>query len=186
MRVAVDTALDVDTWLQERPYGNTPRLHIFARLNSLLRHLQRQGHKKVIIVAHSQGTVVACDYLRYMAFHGGQLPQVTFFSLGSPLRQLYLTRFPFLYGWVAQPTGPTLQHSGIDRWLNVFGSGDYVGRFLWFEGNDPLRWSLQPSNPVLKSGDTHEFCAGAVAHTHYFDAKAVCIGQSLDELIWTA
>ena len=43
LRVVVDTAIDVDNWLRERPAGETPRLHMMARYASLLAHLTEQA-----------------------------------------------------------------------------------------------------------------------------------------------
>ena len=72
LRVVVDTAMDVDNWLRERPRGDTPRLRIFARYMALLNFIKAGNYDKIIIVAHSQGTVVTADFFRYLQH---QLPQ---------------------------------------------------------------------------------------------------------------
>jgi hypothetical protein len=187
LRVIIDIALDVDNWLRERPSAATPRLKIFARFMALMKHLQRQDYEKVIIVAHSQGTVVSADFCRYLRFATKTLSaDLHLFSMGSPLRQLYAWRFPALYAWVGgDPTedrqpGPNPDDCGFKSWVNAYGSADYVGRDLWRQKNDPDRFVPDLSNPR----STHtEFCVGAAAHTHYFDEDNKIIGQCLDRLI---
>ena len=65
----------------------------------------------MVIVSHSQGTVITADLLRYLAYRGRRDDasraavlgrwleeiEVHLFTAGSPLRQLYAARFPDLY-----------------------------------------------------------------------------------------
>ncbi len=188
LRVVVDAALDVDNWLRERPHGATPRLHIFARYNTLFRYLQQENYDKIVIVAHSQGTVVTTDFFRYLKY---QLPEqlgatpIELFTMGCPLRQLYALRFPLLYGWVRhteQQEGPAPNPAecGFAYWVNAYGSGDYVGRYLWANDDSTQRWD----EAIQRIGsNSEEFCLGAQAHTHYFDADNRRIGERLDRLI---
>jgi hypothetical protein len=122
-RPLLRTLLDVDDWFREHPTDSNPTGRICARYVSLLRHIcrsdaeDRQVYDALIIVAHSQGTVITADLLRFLhAEHegalaagqvydpdlasilSGRLP-VYLFTMGCPLRQLYGLRFPFLYGW---------------------------------------------------------------------------------------
>lgn len=193
IRVIVDIALDVDNWLRERPRGETPRLHIFARFNALLHQLEKEQYDKIVIVAHSQGSVVAVDFFRYLkhqlpARHS-KLPPIKIFTIGCPLRQLYAARLPMLYSWVnrpssklAKPIGPDPADCGFVKWVNAYGSGDYVGRYLWAADTDVRRWNasviLSPS-PL----NTEEFCIGAQAHTHYFDVDNVLVARKIDALL---
>ncbi|MFZ6644539.1 hypothetical protein ACO0LO_02380 [Undibacterium sp. TJN25] len=178
IRVVVDTAIDVDNWLRERPVGLTPRLKIMARYHSLLKYLETQEYDEIIIIAHSQGTVVTADLFRYYqrkfpAFIG-RLKHPKFFSMGCPLRQLYALRFPSLYGWAVRPD---LHASGFSEWVNAYGSGDYVGRFLWTDDSDENRW-----NPGRAAGHS-EFCTGPHAHTHYFDPSNRLVGDEINRFI---
>ena len=193
LRIVIDAALDVDNWLRERPRGNTPRLHIFSRFNSLLRYLERGNYDRIVIVAHSQGTVVAADFFRFLKHQlperHNRLPPVFFISAGCPLRQLYAWRFPFLYAWVnrpqgnpVEPIGPDPEECGISHWVNIFGSGDYVGRYLWAKDDAIDRWTpgvIQQSPTATKS----EFCVGPQAHTHYFDIDSQTVGLEIDKAI---
>lgn len=179
LRVLVDTALDVDNWLRERPEGATPRLRIMARYASLLRYIEQQRYDRVVIVAHSQGSVITADLFRYLAQHNPELIKglkaPLLFTLGCPLRQLYALRFPALYGWVGNPS---LAGSGFAEWINAYGSGDYVGRYLWHADTAPERWT-----PGRLHAGQNEWCVGALAHTHYFGAQAPEVGTVLHELI---
>jgi len=89
--------------------------------------------------------------------------------MGCPLLQLYDWRFPVVYGWAGQDgqAGADPGTLGVARWVNAYGSGDYVGRALW-------------NGPVAGAA---EFCIGAEAHTHYLDPNNLCIGDCIDGLI---
>jgi pimeloyl-ACP methyl ester carboxylesterase len=71
----------------------------------LLAYLRDAGYARIVIVAHSQGTVISADLLRYLHAQGrlrgivGALP-VALVTVGSPLRDLYAERFPLLYRWM--------------------------------------------------------------------------------------
>jgi hypothetical protein len=169
LRVVVDTAIDVDNWLRERPIGRTPRLRIMARYASLLRHLREQGYQRVIIVGHSQGTVITADFLRYLKARNVKgLPEIDLLTFGSPLRQLYAARFPALYGWIEQqPYDAVLADTAVQSWKNGYGSGDYVGRNLWPADGRPRPCEPGPLQAPVQA--RAEFCTGPLAHTHYFD-----------------
>jgi hypothetical protein len=122
LRPALNIALDVDNWLREHPLKSNPKARISGRYVSLLRYIcnwrnpdNTAEYDAILIVAHSQGTVITADLLRFLHREAcGSLqdydPQlvrlyempVWFFSMGCPLGQLYAQRFPHLYGW-AQP-----------------------------------------------------------------------------------
>lgn len=124
----LDTLLDVDNYLRTSPLDQTPRARIAERCVSLLRYIAgyRDGlgrpYSRVIIVAHSLGSMVTTDLLRYLQrsaknspdpelaryeFYDGTLPPgqeklpICVFSMGCPLRQLLNRFFPHLYWWVS-------------------------------------------------------------------------------------
>jgi hypothetical protein len=153
LRAPLDIALDVDNYFREFPRRSIPRARIFSRYAALLEHIAAQGYARVVIVAHSQGTVISAELLRFLSDAGpgatdragraGRAERlrrrlgsdVRLLTLGCPLRQLYAARFPSLYGWIlaAHETGngPRASDIGVERWANAFTSGDYVGRWLW-------------------------------------------------------
>ncbi len=186
---ALDIALDVDSWLRERPREHTPRGRILARYLSLLACVcdPKKGYTKLVIVSHSQGTVITADLLRFLkanpATVAAPLPGTTLLTFGSPLRQLYGLRFPHLYAWARDleisPAVPDPVQLDVHQWVNGYRSGDYVGRFLWSHSN---QW--QPGDrPIATGTRASEFCIGAGAHTHYFDGTATVVGKVIDAAI---
>jgi hypothetical protein len=224
LRAPLDAALDVDNHFREFPRKAIPRVMILERYVALLEHVLSQGYDRLVIVAHSQGTVITADLLRYLqrrerlkpvAGDADRLVQlgqrlaarnIRLLTAGSPLRQLYALRFPCQYGWVLdkpagqgdQPAGQSAQPGrqslntgpdpradlGVASWVNVWGAGDYVGRWLWSPVRDaalpPLAVDPQAyeGKPVQQVPDYRDLCLGAEAHTHYFDLEnAVMLGE---------
>jgi hypothetical protein len=195
---ALDIALDVINWLRIYPRQSNCRARICARFYSLLKHVEEwrsrdhgEGYQAIVILSHSQGTVIAADLLRYLN-HIGRAPKlpIYLFTMGCPLRQLYGLRFPHLYGWARKSaanwpcTGPDPNDTGVALWVNAYTSGDYVGRYLWypdFPHPTDARWSIHPAGQ--EQGHKREFCIGAGAHTHYWDDSAPEIAIELDQLI---
>lgn len=198
LRVVLDVALDVDNHFREYPREANTRSRIFARYASLLREIVASGrYDGIVLVSHSQGTVITADLLRYLGATGsdrlagftGTVP-VYLFTCGSPLRQLYERSFPQLYRWVQAiehapgARGPDPASLGVRHWVNAYCSGDYVGRALW---------RSEAAAQVFSPGDTiegrtpgahwREVCIGAGAHTHYFDPDADRVGAEIDRLI---
>ena len=172
LRAPLDVALDVDNHFREFPRTGIPRARIFSRYAALLRHVAAQGYERIVIVSHSQGTVITADLLRFLSsadglaptgrqrpeLEGKGLPPIGLLTLGCPLRQLYAARFPTLYRWVIDRrgtvVGPRAFDIGVTRWVNAFCSGDYVGRWLWSDSpddRDPV------GHPLIDSVDPKTF-----------------------------
>jgi hypothetical protein len=73
-------------------------------------------------------------------------------------------------------TGPDPRGDlGVAHWVNVWGAGDYVGRWLWTQARDPTIPALAvdpqayEGKPTQRVPDYRDLCLGADAHTHYFD-----------------
>jgi hypothetical protein len=209
LRAPLDIALDVDNHFREFPRTAIPRARIVARYLALLRHVDAQGYDRIVIVAHSQGSVITTELLRYMRqrarvcrWVGVRDPdaelvariaaKTRLLTLGCPLRQLYATRFPTLYPWVLRSSGPRASDLGVQRWVNGYTTGDYVGRWLW--SADSRRYATASREAVRAelAGDASEIdvCLGAGAHTHYFDvdpkettAQAAKVVDLVDALI---
>ena len=135
------------------------------------------------------------------------------FTMGDPLRQFLNRMFPYLYEWVrnipdnglqhlgglqeTRPGGPPLggtpdpQRLGVERWVNAYRSGDYIGRSLWLNewygrtttgtGEYPQPISVAQDNAAALVRE--EMCIGAGAHQHYWDQSAPDIAEKLDLLI---
>ncbi len=197
LRVGIDAILDVDNYFRDPPNRQPPRARIFSRYASLLAYLRERGYARIVIVSHSQGTVVSADVLRYLHVQRrlseivGSIP-IALVTVGSPLRDLYAEHFPLLYGWIDWSAAsfaaakPSASDIGAVEWVNACRSGDYVGRFLWTPPGDGYRIArLGPDGTVEaeRAGDRTEFCLGAGAHTHYFSNDAVALAIEIDRLI---
>ena len=224
LRGPLDVAMDVDNHFREFPRTDIPRAHIFSRYAALLRHVQSQGYERVVVVAHSQGTVISAELLRWLSsraqraptpddaplLDGRPLPPVSLLTLGCPLRQLYGARFPGLYAWVTARNGdvfgPRATDVGVQRWMNAFCSGDYVGRWLWSNaahhpvlehpmantvGHDPfgrvdVYTGFNPAPPAegrLREAREVEVCLGLGAHTHYLERGQTTVAWMIDWLV---
>jgi hypothetical protein len=205
-RAAIAVALDVVAWLRVRPEKQNPKGRICARFVSLLRHVCSEhnagaSYQGIILVAHSQGTVITTDLLRFLhyQFKGpkydktleplkGDLP-VYLMTFGNPLRQLYDLRFPDLYAWTFRPLledeeeeGPKAEDLGVHTWINGYRSGDYVGRYLWRK--DAIGAWIPNARPPEGPFDKHQdFCLGEGAHVHYFDETAPSVPLWLNQVI---
>jgi pimeloyl-ACP methyl ester carboxylesterase len=147
LTTVLDTVLDIDNYLRTSPMDRTPRARIAERCTSLLRYIAAYGveekrpYSKVIIVAHSLGSMVTADLLRYLERSGVDSPDpslarygfrqkaipadepkqeklpIYVFSMGSPLRQLLNRFFPHLYWWVSDIPDNSLASLGapVDR-----------------------------------------------------------------------
>ena len=238
LRTLVRVMLDVDNWLREHPRNYNPTARICGRYVSVLRHISewrdsdpdKSPYDAMVIIAHSQGTVITADFLRFLHSESEQAgsmddydPELKqfasmpkfFFTMGCPLRQLYGLRFPYLYGWamnriaddspapgpppdIGGDEAPRPCSLGVERWINAYRSGDYVGRYLWRGGDDSYRWDPisttyeQEWDPPTgkpervsadKAGHRIECCIGPGAHTHYWDHTAGLIAEVLDRII---
>ena len=199
LRVAIDAVLDIDNYFGDPPNRQPPRARIFSRLTSLLTYLRNAGYKRIVIVSHSQGTVISADLLRYLHVQRrlsgivGTIP-VSLVTVGCPLRDLYAERFPLLYGWMGSnergfaTATPTAADLGATEWVNAYRSGDYVGRFIWTPPGATARFRVATLGAdgkveAQRAGDRTEFCLGAGAHTHYFSNDAVALAVEIDRLI---
>jgi hypothetical protein len=216
LRGVIDAVLDVDNYLRLHPRNDNPSARIYARYTSLLRFLCRQTasegepYDAFIIVAHSQGTVISADLLRFLAIDPdpdlealAESKKIYLFTMGSPIRQLYSYAFPHLYRWAicaSASVGTALalepqvkpcpeELLGVKAWVNCFRSGDYVGRYIWRSDRATEQWFRvdAPNTPNFISEDLaqtrREFCLGAGAHTHYWNKYAPEVALEIDRLI---
>ena len=216
LRTPLDAALDVDVHFREFPRKAIPRVRIAERYVALLEFVLDRGYERIVIVAHSQGSVITADLLRYLQQRaklfdddpragddrlvqlGQRLAEearVDLLTVGCPLRQLYATRFPSLYRWVLEPlddaSGPLPQELGLFRWYNLWGAADYVGRWLWSDGprTDPSSLSVDAAaydGLPLTGRGWRDQCVGEMAHTHYFELDQAEVRAALGYLIVTA
>jgi hypothetical protein len=213
-RPALGVILDVDNYLRETPFEGTPRARIAERFVSLLRHVRESRFDRVVLVTHSQGTVITADLLRFLHYglpKGSADRELTaadrcrLMTMGSPLRQLYGANFPHLYGWVNAsdplpddaheplatmelPTiaarSPDPDELRVECWVNLYTSGDYVGRNLWSDDDWHDIWDRREMQAAIEGGRRRERCLGAGTHTHYWESADVA--EELDRLVAVA
>ena len=217
-RPVVRVMLDVDSWLREHPRDSNPTGRICARYVSLLRHIcnyrdpEGRKHDALVIVAHSQGTVITADLLRFLRVEhhstvppdkydpglermlDGDLP-VYLFTMGCPLRQLYGLRFPYLYEWSHHERGAASGNAAVipadtkpdprELGVRAWTNAFRSGDYI---GRQIWRSDDYPASAAAKpSCDPYEVrretCIGAGAHTHYWDESAPEIARILDEIV---
>jgi len=193
LRAPLDAALDVDNHFREFPRKAIPRVMILERYVALLEHVLSQGYDRIVIAAHSQGTVITADLLRYLRRREQLLPpaggndrlvqlgrrlgakNIRLLTAGSPLRQLYALRFPCQYGWVlgrkggppGGDSGPSPRADlGVAHWVNVWAAGDYVGRWLWTHARDEALPALAVEPEAFEGKPTQ----------HVPDYRDLCLG----------
>ena len=200
-RAVIDIALDVANWIRIHPRDANPKARISARFVSQLRYLAawrdpRDGgrYDAFVLIAHSQGSVIAAEILRYLqaARHpllaALETRKLYLFTMGCPLRQLYSLRFPHQYAWARHNaaswagTEPDPVHLGVAEWVNAYRSGDYVGRYLWHPDTGEDQWKPEPF-PLTGANPRREFCIGPGDHTHYWEKSAPRIAEELDRII---
>lgn len=198
LRVALDAMTDVSNYFDDPPSGQSPRARIYSRYASLLKYLSAAGYGRIVIVSHSQGTVISADLLRYLNTQGrlqeftGGIP-LALVTVGSPLRDLYAERFPLLYQWMGDSpqhfdtARPRAADLGLREWLNACRSGDYVGRFIWTPLSQRENFAVAMvaeggQATVRRAEDRSEFCLGAGGHTRYFSNDALVLGLEIERL----
>jgi hypothetical protein len=131
-----------------RPYAEraVPELQ-----HRLCRHLRRG--RRVILSAHSQGTVIAVAALaQFMAIDPAVLQRIALVTYGSPIAQLYGRFFPAYFH-------PTLLvdvhahlfedgHSPGAGWRNFYRETDYVGKAL-FDAEPLIEADIELDDPAV-------------------------------------
>jgi hypothetical protein len=100
---------------------------------------------------------------------------------------------------------PAAGDVGVTEWLNVYTTGDYVGRWLWSRhsragdlsapliderdvatGNDayiPNGIRTGKLETLMNGPTEKDICLGAGAHTHYFDKDQEIVATAIDSMI---
>ena len=223
LRAPLDAALDVDNHFREFPRRAIPRARIFSRYVAVLKHVAAQNYERIVIVSHSQGTVISADLLRYLKERAADAQasgrnnevarlwrdvgsKIMLITAGCPLRQLYAARFPEMYDWILRDDGaimgPAAADVGVTLWVNVYTTGDYVGRWLWsrtahaaeypvsqideVQGGEtytPARIDASDWRALMGQATEKDVSIGAGAHTHYFAPGQDVMASIVDALI---
>jgi hypothetical protein len=104
--------------------------------------------KRVIIAAHSQGTIIAVAAL----LQAQTSDHVALLTFGCPLRRLYARNFPAYFGYGVLSA---LRDSQRPRWINLWARSDPIGSFIFSEQNRSWTEALHEVDYLLP--DTTSF-----------------------------
>ncbi|MEL7253694.1 MAG: hypothetical protein AAGL23_05935 [Pseudomonadota bacterium] len=139
-----------------------PREQIEGRFERVSTFLMTQVKpKKVTVIAHSQGTVVATRNLRRLLPSGlFEGCEVTLVTMGSPVTHLYRKYFPRAF---RVDKGDFDNNGGPITWYNIGRTDDFVGTYI--EGLDELN-GLDPAPQIVPS--ERNLLVPAGGHPGYF------------------
>ncbi|HXH98028.1 MAG TPA: hypothetical protein VNH40_12540 [Gaiellaceae bacterium] len=172
LRAHLDPAYDIATYLRIARDKSNTRPRIIARYRALLRQIANRGYDALLIVAHSQGSVLSAATLfgdphrrnpegEHAAGPGvlgwRELPEplpklpgmVALLTCGCPLRQSYDARLPGDYDWLwAETPGPGVLEPLSIAWINAYRPRDYIGQAVFHQ---PLTADTQRQHQVLRA-----------------------------------
>jgi hypothetical protein len=130
--------------------GSFPiRARIAARFRESLLHILDQSEQpNLVIISHSQGTVVAVDALQdieLQKYIRSRVRSLTLLTFGSPYEHIYRHYFPIDYPAQLSCEFEAFAEQVKFQWTNVFRCDDYVGTFVrpsskcWGPKNVPLK-----------------------------------------------
>lgn len=185
---------DVGTFFPRSFHPFAPPSYTERAVPELTRRIWRlhDNQGRVVLTAHSQGSVVAAAVLaRESARHGEK--GIGLVTLGSPLAKLYRWAFPALVS-DALLQGFARGNGGLGavRWLNVYYETDYIGGPV-----ATVDWPASSTTDVrLVDPPTHKYVFAqplphVLSHTGYWvDARfwqevdAVCDDIAADAVPW--
>lgn len=108
---------------------------LHTRVKRILSHYREEfdHFPELVIVSHSQGTMVAIEVLNDTDFSwlNNTFGSVTLVTMGSPLHHLYQHYFGHCYPPLSEPFWSNLKRR-TDRWINICRIDDFVGTVLEF------------------------------------------------------
>jgi pimeloyl-ACP methyl ester carboxylesterase len=113
-------------------YGARTVWDVRLRLAALM---EMADPTRVVLVAHSQGTVIAAATLLQASTEREHYPLLTF---GSPLRRLYAQNFPAYFGTEALGRLRIWQEAN-QQWINLWARTDPIGAWIFDDQNTDLQ-----------------------------------------------
>ena len=114
-------------------FSRRDSLHL--RLKRILTHYRDQytHNPELVIVAHSQGTMIAIEALNdeELAWLNNSFRSVSLITMGSPFSHIYQHYFGHFYPSLDQPFWTSLRRR-IDNWTNICRIDDFVGTEIRF------------------------------------------------------
>lgn len=136
------------------------RNRIHARMQRVLSALWEDGFEELIVVSHSQGTIIATEFAKELQDASTNLipadvrerlapimQKATLVTMGSPFTHVYNFYLPGEFG------GPQTVTKGsmIAKWVNIFRIDDFIGTYI---GNSDLKGEWPINHAVPASGHT--------------------------------
>ena len=158
----------------KRGYWLRHRIH--SRMEMLLERLiADEKPDEIVIVSHSQGTVIAIDVICARAGvlrrKNGKTATLKLVTMGSPYTHLYNRYFGHAFADVSarQALQPATKGGELADWINIFRVDDFVGtyvdsqttRFVTLDGSEG--WPRE--HPVPKNGHTNYWVDEIVGDT---------------------
>jgi hypothetical protein len=134
------------------------RRRIAKRLRAVAAEVLAEEPTHLLIIAHSQGTIIALEELKRRGWHRvlRGLSEVRLVTFGSPMTHLYQHYFPVLYGDLTQGRWVNLRRH-VREWVNVYRVDDYVGTWV-----TPYATSWPINVPIAAATRLH-------GHTRYWE-----------------
>ncbi len=118
--------------------------------------LKEDENPHLVIVAHSQGTIIAYDALCEGLWEKklkGKVASLTILTFGSPLTHIYQHYFPQhypkLYEGQGEPRLKSLSEQPNVKWYNVYRIDDYIGTYIHGVTNSfPENMPMSPDGHV--------------------------------------
>lgn len=111
------------------------REELHGRLRKILSHYRDEYTHlpELVIMAHSQGTMVAIETLndKDLLWLNNSFAKISLVTMGSPFSHLYQHYFGQCYPPLDQPFWASLRQR-VDHWVNVFRVDDFVGTEIDF------------------------------------------------------
>jgi pimeloyl-ACP methyl ester carboxylesterase len=140
LRRVVAVLWDVITFWPRANHPLTPPCYAERTVPELLDRLKvllADADTRVLIAAHSQGTVIAAATL--LQHDDDNRNRVALLTFGSPLRRLYARNFPAYFGTDALPR---LRQRQRRRWINLWALTDPIGSWVNDMGDRSLQAAL--------------------------------------------
>jgi hypothetical protein len=154
---------------------------LHQRIKRILAHYRDEytHHPELIIVAHSQGTMIAIEALNDddLSWLNNCFSSVTLVTMGSPLNHLYQHYFGHCYPALDQPFWSSIRRR-LDSWVNVCRMDDFVGTQMDFPTGDLYRRDQSFDQTSFNQTSFNQtvfsnHAVGARGHTNYWSDREV-------------
>ena len=133
-------------------FSRRDRIHF--RIKRILGYFRDRltNRPELIVVAHSQGTMIAIEVLNdpELSWLQNAFRKTTLVTMGSPLGHLYQHYFRHIYPPLSHREWEPLRNQ-VDQWVNVCRADDFVGTTIDFPGpatlERPVRFESSPDTP---------------------------------------